>query len=163
MSEWTFGGTISSDFTLRTWLEDIAMPSEIDAKLWERQRILQDEASQMMSPLWSPSTQHSRVGTIRTDDEGTMGKKLLTSSLEPKTTYSGEELKLPKETSQGKEACMPTYLSRVGFSESLHRVDKEHCRQTEEHKKESNRIDQLIQEYGPIKASLDYAKERETR
>ena len=65
MSEWTFGATVSSDFTLKTWLDDTVAHYDIDTKLWERQRVLQEEASQMVSPVVS-STQPSGTGTVRT-------------------------------------------------------------------------------------------------
>lgn len=160
MSEWTFGATISSDFTLKTWLEDITTPTNIDARLWERQRVWQDETSQMVSPVWSPSTQLGGTDTIRTGDEGMAGKKLLTSSLELKTTYSEQEMSSLMELVKAKKLACPHICPKLDTPSPFTELVKSGTTQTEEQRKESNKIDQLILGHGPVKASLEYVRER---
>lgn len=164
MSEWTFGATISSDFTLKTWLEDMAGTSmmDTDAKVWQRRRVGREEAGgqMMMSPsLPSPSTAAlSRMGTIKSDGvEGVMEGKLLRSLIESKTMYSEEERDALKRLVKAKKAACPHICPRLDAASHFTELMRGSTLQTEEQRDESNKIGHLILEHGPIKAALEYA------
>ena len=88
-------------------------------------------------------------------DEGT-GRKLLTASLETRTTYSEQELDALKKLARAKKLACPHICPGLDAQSLFTVLVKGTATQTDEQRRESNRIDQLIREHGPVKASLEH-------
>ena len=71
-----------------------------------------------------------------------------------------EELSSLKKLVKARKLACPHICPVLDAASPFTELTRGTASQTEEHRREADRMDQLIQEYGPIKASLEYVKER---